>query len=209
MAKLQPSKLIMRVRFPLPAFFVELRMKMVYLIIALLFGGVLVPAVHAATARQQAVSLASKKNSIAAIGNAVYHAVKAEPQKVGEICEEVLSQRTNWTAEECSVIIRAALMARPDMKRGFITWVTQGGKAAAEMDVATAETNRSLLDFVQRLHLVTLEDGVLEAAIVMAAGAPGQLADGLPRAAGHDGSSEGLPPILELIVTPSDMSTNQ
>jgi len=181
-------------------------MKMVYLIIALLFGGVLVPAVHAATARQQAVSLAAKKASIAAIGNAVYRAVKAEPHKVGEICEEVLEQRTNWTAEECAVIIRAVLMARPDMKHSFTTWVTQGGAA---VDAATADTNQALTDMMQSLHRVTLEDGVVESALGMVAGATGVVAGAVNGTPGAGIGEDGEPPMLEIIVTPSDMSANQ
>ena len=184
-------------------------MRMVYLIIALLAGGMLVPAVHAATARQQAVSLASKKASIAAIGNAVYRAVKAEPHKVGEICEEVLEQRTNWTAEECAVIIRAVLMARPDMKHSFTTWVTQGGTTATAVDAATADTNQALTDLVQSLHRVTLENGVLESALGMTAGTTGVVAGAVNGTPGAGSDEGGVPPMLEVIVTPSDMSTNQ
>ena len=117
MVKLQPSKLIMRVRFPLPASGFTSRsiyMKIVNLAMAFLLAGSMVSLSSAATAREQAVSMAAEnsKSSIDAISLALYEAVLATPSEAVSICEELLSQRGGWSAYECEVLMRAVLLAR-------------------------------------------------------------------------------------------------
>ena len=118
MAKLQPSKLAMRVRFPLPASvqYVEDRiMKKTYLAIALLMGVFAAPSMAASPAWDAAVALSAQdsKATLADLCNAVYKAAKENPEKSPQLYEAVLAQRTNWTSSQCYAILRSILLALP------------------------------------------------------------------------------------------------
>ena len=171
MVKLQPSKLIMRVRFPLPALPTKILtyMKTVHLAMLMLAGIVAVPASYAGSAKDNAVALAAADSrvSLGAICLAVYEAVKAEPQEAVSIYAEVINQRTTWTPNECASIFRAVLMARPDLKGNFSSYVRtyNSGKNSKDEPTAHPEIPQELFDMLNALYQASLAEGVAEATI--------------------------------------------
>ena len=91
---------------------------------AFLLAGSMVSLSSAASAREQAVAAAAEnsKSSIDAISLALYEAVLATPSEAVSICEELLSQRGGWSAYECEVLMRAVLLARPDLKAELVKY---------------------------------------------------------------------------------------
>lgn len=172
MAKLQPSKLIMRVRFPLPAFpLPAIRMKKtVYIAAALLAGACIVPAHAAGPELDRAVALSApdSKALLSDICNAVYKAVKEAPQEPDKVFEAVLNQRTTWKASECYAIMRAILLARPDLAGDLSQFVlaNKGGKdGKGGIEAAHGNLNPVLYNMLTILYQASLEDGVPEDAI--------------------------------------------
>lgn len=154
--------------------------------------------------REQAVWLSApgSKVSLGAICNAVYKAVKAQPEEAAEIYAEVLEQRTTWKASECAAIFRSVLMARPDLKGNLNSYVRtyRGGKNAKDAAPKPADIHPELYDMLNALYNASLEDGVPENTVNEIMGEPGYV--------------PALPPVpppgespVNFIVTPGDMST--
>ncbi len=135
----------------------------------MLAGVMAVSASYAGPARDNAVALAAADSrvSLQAICLAVYEAVKAEPQQAAPIYAEVINQRTTWTANECAAIFRAVLMARPDLKGNFSTYVRtyNSGKNSKDAPTAHPEIPQELFDMLNTLYQASLEESVVEATI--------------------------------------------
>ena len=129
MVKLQPSKLIMRVRFPLPAYLNQhTRMKKVLSMV--LLAGVLSGSVYAADVQSVAAVAATSGVSIDALSVAVYEAVKASPQDAVTVFESVMKQRESWSVTETYAVLRAVLLASPSLESSFVQAVT-GSQSSA------------------------------------------------------------------------------
>ena len=120
MVKLQPSKLIMRVRFPLPAYLNQHeRMKKVLSMIML--AGMLAGPMYAADLATVTTMAGPKSGvSLDALSVAVYEAVKASPQSAVEVFQTVMKQRGSWSVTETYAILRAVLLASPSLESGFV-----------------------------------------------------------------------------------------
>ncbi len=205
MVKLQPSKLIMRVRFPLPAFTPKRLKDMKRICVALaLLGLVSVASADAASPeREKAMELSApgSKSSLGNICNAVYKAVKAEPDKASQIYGEVISQRTTWKSSEASAIFRAVLMARPDLGTALTKFARaeRGAKLAKQGKDGSFDTPglpREINEMLSYLYNASLEDGVPETTF-------NEVINPLV----GDSFVPGAPPApINVIVTPGDMS---
>lgn len=117
MVKLQPSKLIIRVRFPLPASPKPYKtMKMKQFLATALLAGMTFATVASAAALDDAKALAADKTAaIEDIGIALNQAVKESTTEAGktpaDALKAVISQRSNWTSAQLYYLCRAALMA--------------------------------------------------------------------------------------------------
>ena len=130
MVKLQPSKLIMRVRFPLPAYLNQhARMKKILSMI--LLAGMLSGPMYAASEQDVAALAAKTDISIDALSVAVYEAVKASPQSAVVVFETVMKQRATWSVTETYAVLRAVLLASPSLESSFVQAAT-GSRSAAD-----------------------------------------------------------------------------
>ncbi len=137
MVKLQPSKLIMRVRFPLPAYLNQhARMKKVLSMI--LLAGVLSGPVYAADVQSVAAKAATSGVSIDALSMAVYEAVKADPQSAVEVFRAVMEKR-NGSVTETYAVLRAVLLASPSLESEFV-------KAASSPQTVGSTLGQQLLE---------------------------------------------------------------
>ena len=137
MVKLQPSKLIMRVRFPLPAYLNQhARMKKVLSMI--LLAGVLSGPVYAADVQSVAAMAATSGVSIDALSMAVYEAVKADPQSAVEVFRAVMEKR-NGSVTETYAVLRAVLLASPSLESEFV-------KAASSPQTVGSTLGQQLLE---------------------------------------------------------------
>ena len=137
MVKLQPSKLIMRVRFPLPAYLNQhARMKKVLSMI--LLAGVLSGPVYAADVQSVAAMAATSGVSIDALSMAVYKAVKAHPQSAVEVFRAVMEKR-NGSVTETYAVLRAVLLASPSLESEFV-------KAASSPQAVGSTQGQQLLE---------------------------------------------------------------
>ena len=137
MVKLQPSKLIMRVRFPLPAYLNQhARMKKVLSMI--LLAGVLSGPVYAADVQSVAAMAATSGVSIDALSMAVYEVVKADPQSAVEVFRAVMEKR-NGSVTETYAVLRAVLLASPSLESEFV-------KAASSPQTVGSTLGQQLLE---------------------------------------------------------------
>ena len=120
MVKLQPSKLIMRVRFPLPAYLNQhARMKKVLSMIML--AGVLAGPMYAADlATVTTMAAPGSGVTLDALSVAVYETVKASPQSAVDVFQAVMKQRRAWSVTETYAILRAVLLASPSLESSFV-----------------------------------------------------------------------------------------
>lgn len=174
------------------------------LLATVLFMGVfLTPFVYAGPERDAAVAAAApdSKASLGGICNAVYKAVKAEPEQAAEIYEDILAQRTTWKASECAAIFRSILMARPDLGRNLSSYVRtyKGGKNGKDAPEAPKDMHPELYDMLNALYQASLEDGVPEQTVNEVMNFP----DFPPH---DDGAPSGFYPPMEIIVTPDVVS---
>lgn len=181
-------------------------MKTKYLAAALLLGVTLSPCVNAGPERDAAVAAAApdSKASLGGICNAVYKAVKAEPDQAAEIYEDILAQRTNWKSGECSAIFRSILMARPDLGRNLSAYVRtyKGGKNGKDAPQAPDGMHPELYDMLNALYQASLEDGVPEQTVNEVMNFPD-----IPHH--DDGAPSGFYPPFEILVTPDPVSPNR
>ncbi len=84
----------------------------------LCMGFVSAPAIAAGPQLDKAVSLAApgSQASLNDITLSVFKAVKEAPEEAVSIFRKVVSQRKDWTADELYGILRAVLLARPDLE---------------------------------------------------------------------------------------------
>ncbi len=73
------------------------------------------PATSPLTGKAVAMAAPASDAALPDICNAVYQAVKANPEEADEILAAVLAQRDNWTSEQVYAIFRATLMAIPEL----------------------------------------------------------------------------------------------
>lgn len=144
MVKLQPSKLIMRVRFPLPAYPEykkgNTRMKKIFSMI--LLAGVFAGSVfseEAGVSSVVAMPQAKSGVSIDKLSLAVYEAVKAQPSKAVEIFQGVMAQRSSWNVTETYAVLRSVLLASPSLEASFVQGAASyqaGGYSASAVSSA-------------------------------------------------------------------------
>ncbi len=177
MVKLQPSKLITRVRFPLPALFqifnlIVIKMKKfgICAMLALLAFGAM-PVVAVGPTLDKAVALAAQDSGarISDICYAVYKAVKEAPEEADVVFSRVIAQRTTWTSGEVYAIFRAVLLARPDLEAEFRTHVAsyKGGHGLKGKDSYSGDAAKDpmLYKLLTALHEASLPDGVVPAVL--------------------------------------------
>jgi len=144
--------------------------KMAYLAAVLMLGVCAAPANAAGPELDKAVALSAPDSgaSLSAICNSVYLAVKESPNELDKVFATVINQRTTWKASECYAIMRAALLARPDLASGLCSCVLtykggkdgKGGKGGA--DSASLNLDPLLNNMISALYQASLEDGVPE-----------------------------------------------
>ncbi len=215
MVKLQPSKLIMRVRFPLPALFQpqSSHMKVISCLAMALVGGLFAFPVQAAGLMlDKAVTLAAidSEASLSDICLAAYEAGKEAPNELDKVFESILNQRTTWKASEVYAIMRAVLMARPDLMQNLSEHAAsytrstpdKNGKAVHE---AAPELNPIIYRLLNVLHVASLEEGVAENALnIMMCVASGVYENAVNAAHSHIGINTNL--IEGVIPTPGPVS---
>lgn len=118
----------------------------------------------------QAVALAAEDSEakLDAICLAVYEAALEAPDEVDKVFEAVLSQRTTWKAGEVYAIMRAILMARPDLAGNLNSNVAanKGGKnQKGAYNEPAPDMDPMLYKLLNVLYQASLEDGVAENAI--------------------------------------------
>ena len=168
MVKLQPSKLIMRVRFPLPAYLNQhARMKKVLSMIML--AGMLAGPMYAA-GLETVTAMAAPNSGVAldALSLAVYETIKASPERAVEVFQAVIKQRKSWSVTETYAILRAVLLASPALEVGFVQAATQSG---------TSDLGKQLYDalcFMPETSAVAaaVVQGVIGSSVVVRGGAP-------------------------------------
>ncbi len=98
---------------------------------AILFAGIVAgPVFSAETASSVAVmAKAGSKVSIDKLSLAVYEVVKAEPSKAVDVFCAVMAQREKWSVTDAYAILRAVLLAAPELEVSFVqaASVHQGG----------------------------------------------------------------------------------
>lgn len=147
--------------------------KTVYMAIAFLIGACAVPVNAAGPEFDKAVALSAPDSGalLSDICDAVYKAVKEAPQEPDKVFEAVLNQRTTWKASECYAILRAILLARPDLAGDLSQFVlaNKGGKdgkgGKGGRDVYHGNLDPVLYNLLSILYQASLEDGVAEDAI--------------------------------------------
>ena len=210
MAKLQPSKLIMRVRFPLPAFLLIIKcthMKKVLPII--LLAGMFAGPVYAEPADLAKVSaMAGDKSgtSLDVLSMAVYELVKAQPDKAVDVFQNVMSQRKSWSVTETYAVLRSVLLASPSLESAFV----QGAAAYAGGAYDGATVNTQGFQLLSALYTMPQTQSVASAVVQ---GVVGSAVAG--RSAGNGVSSEALeqyvptaPAAPEYTVTPTPPPTS-
>lgn len=224
MVKLQPSKLAMRVRFPLPAFhqpFPNMKTSSAVALIALACS-LFAPVYAAGPAFDKAVQAASRdsKAGLSDICEATFKAVKQSPDEADKIFEAVLAQRTNWQAGEVYAIFRSVLLARPDLTVEVGTLVANhskngkngydGADSSEEGAIVGAVTGSTavspmLARLVDTLYEAALAPGVAESALNMTiaavAGVYGYSYNSVQNQIGVNTN-------LEVIPAPADMTEN-
>lgn len=224
MAKLQPSKLAMRVRFPLPAFyqyFPDMKTTSAIALIALACS-MYAPVFAAGPAFDKAVQAASRdsKAGLSDICKATYEAVKESPDEADKVFEAVLAQRTDWKAGDVYAIFRSVLLARPDLTAEVGTLVANrskngkngydGSDNSEENGIVGAVTGSTAVSpmlsrLVNILYETPLEPGVAESALNMTVASVA----GVYGYSYHSAQSQiGINTNLEVIPTPGDMTEN-
>ena len=122
----------------------------------------------------KAVELAAvdSKASLDSICSAAYEAAKEAPNELDAVFESILSQRTTWKASETYAIMRAILMARPDMAQNFSLYAGSFHKGQADEKgevayEAAPELDPMIYRMLNVLHVASLEEGVVEDAVNM------------------------------------------
>lgn len=147
--------------------------KMAYLAAVLMLGVCAAPANAAGSELDKAVALSAPDSgaSLSAICNSVYRAVKESPGEMDKVFATVINQRTTWKASECYAIMRAALLARPDLacllcssdlSRSRVIQDSKGGKGGAN---GSLHLDPLLNNMISSLYQASLEDGVAEETI--------------------------------------------
>ncbi len=134
-----------------------------HILVALLCAGAFtVPALAAGPLTERAVSLAaqSPRASLDDVCLATYKAVKESPEEADEIFRKVIAQRADWTAGQVYGVLRAVMLARPDLAQN-INGFLSSHKFGTPVDV----TSDSLLPLASRL-LGALVDSSLPAPLV-------------------------------------------
>ncbi len=177
MVKLQPSKLITRVRFPLPALFhpkSSIMKVTLCLALALVGGLVALPAQAAGPMLDKAVALSAvdSQASLSDICMAAYEAAQEAPDALDTVFESILNQRTTWKASEVYAIMRAILMTRPELMQNLCEHAnayrgSSVGKEGKAVHEAAPELDPMIYRFLNVLHVASLEDGVAENALNM------------------------------------------
>lgn len=224
MVKLQPSKLVMRVRFPLPAFhqsFPNMKTSSAVALVALVCSS-FAPVYAAGSAYDKAVQAASRdsKAGLSDICSATYKAVKESPDEADKIFEAILAQRADWKAGEVYAIFRSVLLARPDLTAEVGTLVANhskngkngydGSDSSEEGAIVGAVTGSAavspmLARLVNTLYEAALEPGVAESALNMTVASVA----GVYGYSYHSVQNQiGVNTNLEVIPTPDDMTEN-
>lgn len=143
-----------------------------FLAMALVGGLIALPMQAASPKLEQAVVLAAPTSdaSLDAICLAAYEAAKENPDQLDVVLESVLEQRTTWKADEVYAIMRAVLMARPDLMNNLSEQAAAyKGVSDGRNGKAVHEAAPELYPMVSRvlnvLHLATLDEGVAENAL--------------------------------------------
>ena len=120
----------------------------------------------------KAVSLAAVDSSASldSICSAAYEAAKEAPNELDAVFESILSQRTTWKASETYTIMRAILMARPDLMQNFSLYAGtfHKGEADEKGEVAyeaAPELDPMIYRMLNTLYAASLEEGVPENAV--------------------------------------------
>ncbi len=118
------------------------------------------PAVAAGPALDKAVALAAKDSGaqLSDICNAVYKAVKESPEEAHVVLSSVLAARANWTSGEVYAILRAVLLARPELEDAVRSNIAVYAPNPAE-DKPMHEK------LIEALHTAALPAGVLPAVV--------------------------------------------
>ena len=170
MVKLQPSKLIMRVRFPLPAYLNQhARMKKVLSMI--LLAGVLSGPVYAADVQSVAAMAATSGVSIDALSMAVYEVVKADPQSAVEVFRAVMEKR-NGSVTETYAVLRAVLLASPSLESEFV-------KAASSPQTVGSTLGQQLLETLYSMS----QTSAVASTVVQGVVGSSSVGNGVPSAA--------------------------
>ena len=142
------------------------------LAMALVGGLFALPVQAAGPMLDRAVELAAvdSKASLDSICSAAYEAAKEAPNELDAVFESILSQRTTWKASETYAIMRAILMARPDLAQNLCAHVASFRKAPADEKgevtyEASPELNAMVCRMLNVLFVASLEEGVAENAL--------------------------------------------
>ncbi len=173
------------------------------------------PVMAAGPMADKAAALAApgSEAALSDICNAVFEAVKEDPEKADEVIARVVGQRKNWTAGQVYAILRALLLARPELEAGFMSHAEncpicetiQGREGAAPAGVAEPMVCRVL----SALHGASLADGVLASVMNALANNTVDLAirnEGVIRGHSGTGTTPALTPPGAEIPTPGPMS---
>lgn len=142
---------------------------MLSLAMALVGGLFALPVQAAGPMLDKAVALAAvdSKASLDAICLASYEAAKEAPNELDVVFESILSQRTTWKASETYAIMRAILMARPDLLQNLSEHAASykrglPGKNEKAVHEAAPELDPMIYRMLNVLYAASLEDGVPE-----------------------------------------------
>lgn len=170
------------------------------------------PAQAAGPELDRAVALSAPDSHalLSDICNAVYKAVKESPQEPDKVFEAVLSQRTTWEASECYAIMRAILLARPDLAGDLSQFVlaNKGGKdGKGGVGAAYGSISPVLYNMLNILYQASLEDGVPEDAInTLMTTITGVYEESTGDAVNHIGTNTNTDEFMEIIPTPPPTS---
>lgn len=127
MAKLQPSKLAMRVRFPLPAFSQDYSDMKVLRCLAIVFClGVFGPLPQVYAGAEKAGAVFPRNLSVEELAKMVYEAAKKDSANAPLVFMDALSSRDSWTRSELLLLSDALLLAVPSLTPGDIPSLVVG-----------------------------------------------------------------------------------
>ncbi len=176
-------------------------MKVLSCLAMALVGGLFAFPVQAAGPMlDKAVSLAAvdSKAPLSEICLAAYDAGKEAPNELDKVFEAVLSQRTTWKASEVYAIMRAVLMARPELMQNLsehaASYTRAGaGKNGKAVHEASPDLDPMIYRLLNVLHLASLEEGVAENALnIMMCAASGVFENAVNAAHSHIGINTNL-----------------